>query len=88
MNNEKCFFDFLWECMDVLNPYASEEERKALMRVELKSEQLKKAINDKQIELVDEYQDSLSDLFSVLQREAFEKGIKFATRYFIESAEK
>lgn len=88
MNNENCFFDFLWESIDVLNPYASKYEKEALKSVETKSKKVKNTMNEKQIELFDEYQNSLSELFSVLQREAFAKGIKFATRFFIESAEK
>ncbi len=83
----KYCLDHLWECLDTFNTYASEEEREILSVVAKKSELFIKSINEQQTKLFEDYQNSLSELNIVCQKNAFIKGIKFATAYLLEATE-
>ena len=79
--------DELWEYIDTFNPYASKEEKEILCVVAEKSEKFAKLITNEQMEIFEDYHDSLSELHSVERKEAFAKGVRFATRFLLEATE-
>lgn len=84
MRNNQNILDVLWEYVDTFNPYASDDEKKVLSIVSEKSDAFKKMITDDQYSLFEDYQDSLLELCSVEKKEAFIKGVKFASQLIIE----
>ena len=75
----------LWEYIEAFEPLSSEEERKALMGVLQRAELLEKTLNQEQKGLLDLYRDSIYELDSICQCEAFVKGVRFATSYLLEA---
>ncbi|MBE6532189.1 MAG: hypothetical protein E7676_01615 [Ruminococcaceae bacterium] len=73
----------LWEYIVALEPFSSEEESKASGVVIQRLESLEKTLNQEQKELLNLYCDSIDELDSICQCEAFVKGIKFATSYLL-----
>lgn len=74
----------LWEYIDMINPYATDEEHQAILVVYQKTEKFKESLDNNQKELFEDYFDSLQDFDDICLREAFIKGIKFATKYIME----
>lgn len=77
--------DTLWKYIDTFNPYSSEEEKKLFSIVAKKSEEFEKIITEEQMKFFEDYQASLSKLQSVERREAFAKGVRFATQFLPEA---
>ncbi len=84
----KYSLDYIWECLNTIEPDATEEEKRILRIVAKNSEILATSISDEQAKLFEIFQDSLYELFSAEKRGAFIKGIKFATQFFLEATEK
>ena len=84
MKKESNVLKAIWEYIDMINPYASEEEQKALTTVADKSERLFTALSKEQKQLFEDYYNALMVLDNVCLREAFIKGIKFANSYATE----
>lgn len=81
---DKKILHTLWEYIETFEPLSSEEERKALTIVIHRVESLEKTLNQEQKDLLDLYRDSIYELDSICQYEAFVKGVRFATSYFLE----
>ncbi len=75
----------LWEYIDTFNPYAGKEEKEILSVVAVKSEEFAKSMTNEQIPIFEDYHDSLSELHSVERKEAFVKGVRFATQFLLEA---
>ena len=85
MKSQDKIIDTLWEYIETFNPYASEEEKKIFSVVAEKSEIFTKTMTDEQIPIFEDYHDSLYELHSIEQKEAFVKGVKFATQFLLEA---
>ena len=85
MKSQGKILETLWEYIDTFNPYASEEEKKIFSIVAKKSEEFEKIITDEQMRAFEDYKDSLSELHSVERKEAFAKGVRFATQFLLEA---
>ena len=77
----------LWEYIEMIHPYATDEERQAILVVSKKTEKFKESLDNNQKELFEDYFDSLQDLDGICLREAFIKGVKFATKYILEATD-
>lgn len=84
MKKEPNVLKLLWEYIDMITPFATEEELQALEVVASKSKILFITLNKEQKQLFEDYNDALMVLDNVCLREAFIKGIKFANSYAIE----
>ena len=75
----------LWEYIEAFEPDSIEEERKAFTIVIQREESLEKTLNKEQKELLDIYRNSMYELDSICQCEAFVKGVRFATAYLLDA---
>ena len=81
----KYSLDCIWECINITHPDATEEEKR-LMKIVLKNEEaLINAVKEEQMKLLENLQESISNLINSERKEAFIKGIKFATQFFLEA---
>ena len=81
----KYSLDCIWECINITHPDATEEEKR-LMKIVLKIEEaLINAVKEEQMKLLENLQESISNLINSERKEAFIKGIKFATQFFLEA---
>lgn len=87
MKSNQKLLDTLWEYIDTFNPYTSEEEKKILSVVAKKSEEFVKSMTNEQTVAFEDYRDSLWELHSVERKEAFAKGVKFASQFLLEATE-
>ena len=77
----------LWHEYQLDKPNESCEKKKEIRRKLSKlSEELVLLFNDEQNKKFEEYHDALSDLFSIEEYEAFEKGVVFTARFLSEAA--
>lgn len=76
--------DLIWESMDIINPYASESEKESLCKIEEKAEKIRNLMNKDSINLFEKYEESMFEYSSVKEKEAFLKGIKFASNFIFE----
>ncbi len=63
----------------------SEEARAVLKNLVEIEEKLNSELNENQRETLENFSRLYSDLYCIYEREAFVKGVKFATKYLIES---
>ena len=75
MKKEPNVLKLLWEYIDMITPFATEEELQALEVVAAKSKILFITLNKEQKQLFEDYNDALMVLDNVCLREAFIKGI-------------
>ena len=78
----------IWDTIKMLDTKASVEEASITPDLESLDQALNESLNEEQKELLHKYYDLLSELNIILEREAFIKGIKFATEYMIEAVDK
>ena len=83
-NNKKILSE-LWNNIDMLEVSASPEEKEIIGYLQTHENALINALDDRQTDLFKRYESSLSELNYVSRREAFIKGIKFATAYLLEA---
>ncbi len=63
-------------------------EEKRLLEILVKSENgLREELNDKQIELLEDFTECWGELSSVCRKESFIKGVRFATQYLLEATQ-
>lgn len=75
----------LWEYVSMANTYASTDEKESMICVYKKTEDFVKSLNEDQKQLFEDYYDSITMLNDICLREAFIKGLKFATDYLLET---
>ncbi len=85
--NDISLLEKIWDCIQMLDPAPSEEERNITKKLESADLRLLDSLSDEQKELLQSYLDLLSELNSISERRAFAKGVKFATAYLDEAAE-
>ena len=71
----------------MLHTKPSRDETDITPRLESIDRELTESLNEVQQELLHKYSDLLSELNVILEREAFIKGVKFATAYLGEAGE-
>ena len=78
----------LWEMLESFNITSSEDEKTIFCITENQKNNLLKTLNDEQKRLFFSYEDYMSNLIETERKEAFIKGIKFATQFFLEATGK
>ncbi len=78
----------IWDSIQMLDTKASIEETCITPELESLDQALADSLNEEQKDLFHRYSDLLSELNRVCEREAFIKGVKFATAYLAEAADK
>ena len=63
----------------------TESDRAIIKNLSEKDEQLRSSLNQEQIKLLEEYDKAFTATYTLLEKDAFVKGIKFATRFLFES---
>lgn len=63
----------------------TEQERVIIRNLSEKDEQLRSKLNQEQIKFLEEYDKAFAETYNLLEKDAFIKGIKFATRFLFES---
>lgn len=63
----------------------TESDRAIIRNLSVKDEQLRSKLNQEQIKLLEEYDKAFTSTYNLLEKDAFIKGIKFATRLLFES---
>ena len=81
----KYSLDCIWECINITHPDATEEEKRLMKIVAKDEEALIKAIDKEQAQLLKKLQESISNLINSERKEAFIRGVKFATQFFLEA---
>ena len=66
----------LWEYIEMSHPYATDEERQAILVVSQKTEKFKESLDNNQKELFEDCLDSLRVFDDICLREAFIKVIE------------
>ena len=74
----------IWNAIQMLDTKPTGEELNITKKLERIDKSLLESLDSKQKELFIGYVDLLSELNYVSEREAFIKGVKFATRYILE----
>ena len=74
--------------LESFNIKSSEEEKTIFCDAENKKSVFLKSINDEQTGLFWGYEEAMSALMETERKEAFIKGVKFATQFFLEATEK
>ncbi len=76
----------LWQYYLIEVPLQRNEKEKELIREYGEAEEkLRAKLNDEQIELLEEYDNSVSETNSISERYAFIKGVRFAIRLIFEA---
>ncbi len=78
----------LWEMLESFNIKSNEDEKTIFCIAENQKGILLRTLNDEQNKLFFCYEESMSTLIGTERREAFIKGIKFATQFLLEATEK
>ena len=78
----------LWEMLENYNIRSSEEEQKFFSDAENKKLALLRLMDDDQKRLFFHYEEAMSSLIETERKEAFIKGVKFATKFLLEATEK
>lgn len=63
----------------------TESDRAIIRKLSVKDEQLRSKLNQEQTNLLEEYDKAFTATYNLLEKDAFIKGIKFATRFLFES---
>lgn len=82
----KYSLEYIWECLNIIEPNATEKEKKSIIALEKNYEALTKAVSIDQAELLQKLQDATSNVIDTERKEAFIKGIKFATQFLFEAS--
>lgn len=76
----------LWQYYLIEVPLQRNEKEKEIIREYGEAEEkLRAKLNDEQIELLEEYDNSVSETNSISERYAFIKGVRFAIRLIFEA---
>ncbi len=76
----------LWQYYLIEVPLQRNEKEKEIIRKYGEAEEkLRAKLNDEQIELLEEYDNSVSETNSISERYAFIKGVRFAIRLIFEA---
>ncbi len=78
---EQLWYSYIVETGTVRN----EQERTIIRKLSQKNEQLRSKLNQEQIVLLEEYDKAFTSTCNILEKDAFVKGIKFATRFLFEA---
>lgn len=79
----------VWEWYLAEHAEERSEEAKALQRAMIEeADALHELLNDEQTDALQKYEDRMNELASLLESEAFIKGVRFATTYMLEAMEK
>ena len=63
----------------------TESDRAIIRNLSVKDEQLRSKLNQEQTNPLEEYDKAFTATYNLLEKDAFIKGIKFATRFLFES---
>ena len=63
----------------------TEQERAIIKNLSDNDEQFRSKLNQEQISLLEEYDKAFTATYSILEKDAFVKGIRFATRFLVEA---
>ncbi|MBQ8765577.1 MAG: hypothetical protein IJZ16_02115 [Clostridia bacterium] len=78
---EKLWFDYLIEV-----PVTKSEKEKQIINEFTEKEKLfRSKLNDEQVEFLEEYDNAVSKVNSISEKNAFVKGIMFATRFIFQA---
>ena len=69
------------------DPKLGDDEKLIMEKLENAEKVLHKELNEKQVQLLEEFTDHWGELCSVYRKESFIKGIRFATKYLLEATE-
>ena len=78
--------DNLWEMLESFNINASKSEKPFLLIEVKKKSALFSTLSEDQVQSFLDYEESLSQLIEAERKEAFIKGIKFATQFLFEAS--
>lgn len=83
----KKLLEDLWYSYIQEEDEADSEEARAVLKAPVETEEkLNSELNENQRETLENFSRLYSELYCIYEREAFVKGVKFATKYLIESA--
>lgn len=82
----KYSLEYIWECLNITQSDATEEEKRLMKIVAKNEEALINAVNEEQAKLLENLQESISNFINSERKEAFIKGIKFATQFLFEAS--
>ena len=78
--------DELWASyLEEKDPISTEEEIKHLLAVEKSEQALRKALNEEQLAILEEYISRCEDLNRIYSANCFKIGVRFATKYTLEA---
>ena len=63
----------------------TEQERAIIKNLSEIDEQFRAKLNQEQIALLEEYDKAFTATYSLLEKDAFVKGVRFATRFLVEA---
>ena len=63
----------------------TEQERAIIKNLYEKDEQFRALLNQEQLVSFEEYDKAFNSTYSILEKDAFVKGVRFATRFLIEA---
>ncbi len=78
---EKLWFDYLIE-FPIKN---SEKEKQIINEFTKKESQFRSKLNEEQVKLLEEYDSAVSKVSSISEKNAFVKGIMFATKFLFQA---
>lgn len=81
----KYSLEYIWECLNITQFDATEEEKRLMKIVAKNEEALINAVNEEQAKLLENLQESISNFINYERKEAFIKGIKFSTQFLFEA---
>ena len=81
----KYSLNYIWEVLNIIEPDATEEEKNSMIVLERNYKALIKTIGTGQEQLLDKLQESISGLIDTERKEAFIKGVKYATHFLLDA---
>ena len=81
----QCNLDNLWEMLESFNIKTSETEKPFLLIETKKKSAFFSLLSEDQAQSFIDYEESLSQLIEAERKEAFIRGVKFATQFFLEA---
>lgn len=77
----------IWEILDMNNDHSSQEEKEMMSKLVDIENKLSKKLNTEQKVILSNLMNTISDLSYIERREAFIRGIRFATQYLLDAAD-
>ena len=77
----------IWEMLDMNNDHSSQEEKEMMSKLVDIENKLSKKLNTEQKVILSNLMNTISDLSYIERKEAFIRGIRFATQYLLDAAD-